>query len=258
MDFSRLFQGISRKMIAEFSDVTEQIPHMGDRGKNREEIFKNFLEKHLPSKYGIGSGQAVSVDKQISKQLDCVIYAKSSCPLWYNESTQIFPAESVCSVIEIKSSLNKYQLEQSVENIRSVKRLPKLGGERPLSSGVIVSGSNPPTLGAVFSYSSNTSLETLRDNLNVLNKEIPVNERISLVCVLDQGILFSHNVQENRIALLPDESTTVVSVRAENDSFLLFFLLLSAYLNAIEVIPPNLLKYAEQIINQFRWETKQV
>lgn len=147
MDFRQLFRGISRKMRAEFKDITSQISHMGDRGSNREEVIKSFLKKHLPGKYVIGSGQAISADGQLSKQLDIVIYAHSTCPLWYNEHTQIFPSESVCAVVEVKSSLNKPVLEECIENIRSVRRLPKLGGERPLAQGVLVGGQNPPTFG---------------------------------------------------------------------------------------------------------------
>ncbi|MGR6115041.1 DUF6602 domain-containing protein [Aeribacillus composti] len=258
MDFTQLFRGISRKMLSDFQYITSQIPHMGDRGSNREEVIKTFLKKHLPGKYDIGSGQAISADGQISKQLDCVIYAKATCPLWYNESTQIFPAESVCAVTEIKSTLDKSVLEMCVENIRSVRKLPKLGGSRPLASGISVGSSNPLTLGSVFAYSSSVSLDTLRDNLNILNKDLPPTERISLVCILDKGILLNMNVAENRVILLPEANTTMVSIKTEQDSLLLFFLLLSSYLNQIEVIPPDLIKYAATFMNNFRWETRPV
>lgn len=258
MDFTEIFRGISAQMQTDFKSITSQIPHMGDRGSNREEVIKDFLKKHLPGKYDIGSGQAISVDKQISRQLDCVIYAKSSCPLWYNNHTQIFPSESVCAVTEIKSTIDKSVLEVCIENIRSVRKLPKMSGNRPLANGVIVGGENPSTFGCVFAFSSNTSLETLRDNLNVMNKVVPPSERISLLCVLDKGILLNMDVSTGTTSLLPDNNTTVVSIESKDDSLLLFFLLLSSYLNAIEVMPPDLIKYAAQFLNTFSWQTKKV
>jgi hypothetical protein len=258
MELWKIFQGISKKMYADFELVTSQIPHMGDMGTNREDVIKSFLKKHLPGKFDIGSGQAISADGQISKQLDSVIYSKASCPLWYNESTQIFPSESVCAVTEIKSRLDKTVLETCVENIRSVRKLPKLGGKRPLAPNILVSGDNPSTFGSVFAYSSNTSLESLRDNLNIINKTIPPNERISVLCVLDKGILINVNPALNQILLLPNHASTIASVKAEENSLLLFFLLLNSYLNAIEVIPPDLLRYTDNFISQFNWETKQV
>mgnify|MGYP001447460616 CR=1 FL=1 len=258
MDFVQLFRGIAQKMTADFRDITSQISHMGDRGQNREQVIKEFLRKHLPAKYSIGSGQAISVDGQVSKQLDAVIYAHASCPLWYNEHTQVFPIESVCAVIEIKSTLDSTILEDCVENIRSVRRLPKLSGQRPLAPTIFVEGSNPPTLGSVFAYTSTTSLETLRDNLNRLNRTIPPTERISLVCVLDQGILINVDISSKQYSPLPTDTTLVASVNTNQDALLLFFLLLISYLNSIEVIPPDLLAYASTYVKQFRWETRGV
>lgn len=230
---------------------------MGDRGGNREEVIKEFLRKHLPGKYSIGSGQAISVDGQVSRQLDAVIYAHATCPLWYNEHTQIFPVESVCAVVEIKSSLDSAVLKECAENIRSIRKLTKLSGERPLASGIVVSSPNPPTFGSVFAYTSTTSLETLRDNLNLLNKTIAPTERISLVCVLDKGILFNIDTSnDDRISLLPNNNTVIASVKTDQDALLLFFLLLNSYLNSIEVIPPDLVAYTAKYIEQFRWETR--
>lgn len=256
VDVIRQFRGISRKMAAEFEDITSQIPHMGDRGGNREQVIRNFLQKHLPGKFAIGTGQAISADGQISKQLDAAIYARASCPLWFNEHTQIFPVESVCGVVEIKSTIDTDVLQGSAENIRSIRRLPKLPGARPLAPGIVVSSYNPAVFGSVFAYAASTSLETLRDKLNSINITIPPPERICLVCVLNEGILINVDTRTCEVALLPSDSSVIASVKTGEDALLLFFLLLSSYLNSIEVIPPNLSVYASKFLSHFRWETR--
>ncbi|NOU67502.1 hypothetical protein GC096_26005 [Paenibacillus sp. LMG 31461] len=253
MELKLLFSGISKKMSLDFSEITEQISHMGDRGTNREEKVKEFLIKHLPNKYGIGNGQAISTEGGISKQLDCVIYDSNSCPLWFNEKTQIFPAESLCATVEIKSVLTKHKISESIENIASVKRLKKESGTRAILIGIRDEEQvNPETLGCVFAFEAQQSLESIAKNINEANKKIPANERVNLVCILNKGVLVTVN-KEGKVRLNPPntEPTTMGIMEAKEDSLLLFFLFLNAYLNVIEVVPPYLFNYVNDIFNGF-------
>jgi hypothetical protein len=53
-----------------------------------------------------------------------VIFDKhENSSLVYDESTQVFPIESVYGIIECKSHLPKEKLLEGLENIKSVKKL---------------------------------------------------------------------------------------------------------------------------------------
>jgi len=52
MDLNELFSSIETTMIARFRE-SGFIQHSGDKGENREEILREFLEKHLPKRYGV-------------------------------------------------------------------------------------------------------------------------------------------------------------------------------------------------------------
>ncbi|HFK1531041.1 TPA: DUF6602 domain-containing protein [Bacillus cereus] len=253
MDFSQLFHGISQKILLELQQMTSPL----ERGKISEELISEFLRRHLPGKYAVSNGRAIAVSGEISRELDIVIYDQNSCPALYFSNHQIFPSESVCSVIEIKNSLNKSNLKHCIEHIRSIRALPKLGGKRTIAPGMTVAGNNPSTFGAVFSLSSNNSLKTLRDHLNILNNSIPPSERISLVCILDKGLLINVNPLNNTQEYLPTSNSTVASIESTESSLLLFYLMLSAHLNSIEVIPPDLFQYTSKFMKEFNWEIKQ-
>ncbi|MGE1103395.1 DUF6602 domain-containing protein [Peribacillus simplex] len=252
MDFSQLFHGISQKILLEI----EQMTTPGSRGAKSEELIIEFLRRHLPGKYAIGNGSAIAVSGEISPELDVVIYDQNSCPKLYYGSRQIFPSESVCSVVEIKRSLNTSTLKNCIEQIRSIRKLPKLGGKRTVAPGMIVSGNNPSTFGAVFSLTSDVPLKTLRDKFNVFNNSIPPSERISLVCILDKGLLINVNPLNHTQEYLPTSNSKVASIESTENSLLLFYLMLSAYLNSIEVMPPDLFKYTSKFMSEFNWEIK--
>lgn len=148
----------------------------------------------------------------------------------------MIPIESVYAVIEVKSSLNKTELIKSVENIKSVRSLPK----HPITP------QTSPTIGFIFAFTSDTSLESLLNNLVEANTNINVNEHASIICVLDKGLIApvsKDGLQD--IVIVPSERTTysIINNPLENN-LLLFYLFLMQFLNQVHISPPNLFKYA--------------
>ncbi len=93
-------------MLAEFGR-TKGTGHGGGRGALREEALRLFLSKHLPTRFGVGTGQVVHPSNLMSKQCDIVIYDRLNTPrLMPDETHSLFPVESVLAVIEVKSRLN--------------------------------------------------------------------------------------------------------------------------------------------------------
>ncbi|QGQ44771.1 DUF6602 domain-containing protein [Metabacillus sediminilitoris] len=249
MRLEHLFQAFSREMIDELKVLAAV-----QKGMITEETIKTFLNNHLPSKYSIGAGYVVAHDGQSTGQLDCVIFAHASCPLWYNKKYQILPSESVCAVLEIKQKLTIERVKDAIKIISGVRRLPKLDGYRPIGPDIKVSGTNPQTFGVIFAFETNVSLKQLKNELNKFNESVHYKERPSLVCILNQGILLNINRKTSEVSLIPDEDSVFASVEASSDSFLLFFLFLTTYLNQIEVIPPDLSKYIQGYMQQFKVE----
>jgi hypothetical protein len=104
---------------------------MGKRGDQREKALKAFLEKYLPKKFSLGTGNIIDSKGNISRQCDIVIYDSLNCPILYTENEyQLFPAEAVYAVIEVKSVLSALEIDNCIENIRSVKSLIR---DKPIS-----------------------------------------------------------------------------------------------------------------------------
>ena len=67
------------------------------------------------------------IDKfsEMSGHEDVLIYDALSSPVYrYTEENQIISADAIASVVEVKSVLNKKELENGFEKISQVKRPP--------------------------------------------------------------------------------------------------------------------------------------
>ncbi|MCM3619760.1 hypothetical protein M3936_19500 [Sutcliffiella horikoshii] len=227
----------AKKMQIDFEEVTTHINHKGERGSSREEILLTYLRKYIPTKYEMNNGVIIDATGEQSRQQDIIIYDSFNSPVLLNmESTRMVPIESVFSVVEVKSSLNKTEISKCVSNISSVRSLVKNG----------LDTRNSPTAGFVFAFTSSTSLETLLDNLVEENKQVEKHKQISAVCVLDKGLIvnISKKGLENILLLPNDDSTPAIVKNTAENNLMLFYLLLMQYLNQSIVSIPNLLKYA--------------
>jgi hypothetical protein len=122
MDIREIFQGIANKLLADFDQIQAQIEHSGERGGQRERALKAFLARYLPKKYTLGTGHIIDKTGNTSRQCDVVIYDDFNCPLLLaEEGYQLFPAEAVFGVIEVKSVLDASAIAQGVQAIQSVK-----------------------------------------------------------------------------------------------------------------------------------------
>ncbi len=178
MKINDIFQGIADNMLVDFQQIQSQIPHAGERGTQRELALKEFLARHLPKKYALGSGQIINVKNVTSRQCDIVIYDALNCPLLLvKEGYQLFPVEAVFAVIEVKSTLNAKALAECVDNIKSVKSLQDEG----------------QIAGCVFAYRSTyrtkPSILTIAEILQSTNDRVDAHQRIDLLGILDDGVL---------------------------------------------------------------------
>lgn len=191
MDIRKIFEAISLELSAKFQK-TIQIKHNGGKGDNREDAFVGFLKEYLPGKYGIGRGEVISPENEISGELDIVIFDKDHCPLFLkSDSHSIYPRESVFGAISMKSHLDSEELRDAYKNIASLKKMvPTKGFSNSPSPGMRVGLHPVVPVTAIFAYASNRSLEAIAKQVKELDRELDdINLRPDFVVVLGLGIV---------------------------------------------------------------------
>ena len=238
-------ESIAKKLQIDYEDVTSHIQHMGVRGTSREDVLRQRIKELLPQKFTVGSGIITDHQGKQSHQQDFFVYDAFNSPTFLQtESSCIIPVESVYATIEVKSTLNKETLRQSVENIKSVKELEL----SVLQNSPFIPQKYNYIFGAIFAYSSETTIETIAKNLGEFCKKIPYSQQPNIVCILNQGIIIhTPKVEGRQIEIIPSEKTTIAIIKNNLElNLYLFYLVLQQHLNTAKNFQPNLLKYAEQ------------
>jgi len=125
INFDDLFEAAALELEASFKRGANLI-RPDEKGIQRETELKNFLNQWLPEKYGITKGYVLNSQKEVSKECDLIIFNKDTCPKFIfdkSEDKRFFPVDSIYSTIEIKSTLSKKELEDSLSKFKSVHEL---------------------------------------------------------------------------------------------------------------------------------------
>ncbi len=179
-----------KQLRQDFEEIRKSNPHSGESGAEVELILKEFLKGRLPRRFDVESGLVVGVDGEISAQTDLIVFDALNSPVYRKGSRlHIIPRDNVAAVVEVKSKLNKAELEDAAAKIASVKSIqasPITVADQPVNfSNMIMTR----TFGCVFAFDSYTSLETLAENLKEINSKYDSKHWIDCVIVLDKGIL---------------------------------------------------------------------
>lgn len=234
MDLKKVFSAIGNQMLADFDSIHSQIRHLGERGGEREQGLKSFLETYLPSRYTVSNGEIVDDSGETSRQCDLVIYDKSNCPLLLaGKEYRVFPAEPVFAVVEVKSVLTSEELRDAVEKIRAAKRLTRENGT---------------VAGIIFAYKSgrkNDPMGQIASQLQKLNSEVGPRLHTDLICVLDSGVIQLVNSEGlSRISKNISERQMVVWHELDIPVLLWFFIHLLGLLDGQATQSPNYQHYA--------------
>ena len=192
--------------------------HHGLKGDARAQSVADFLQKRLPSGYGIlTKGEVVDYLDQRSGEIDIVVFDRvrnavlSDDPLWV-------PVESLLAYVEVKSVLTEDELRNSYIAARRVSSLRPFKTKFSLADGntnnevANPSASGDPVLlrcfRTVFAYTTNlTNKDWLTQEWNRVIKvtsELQCNPAlIDRVLVLDRGMInppFKRGTDESVIA----------------------------------------------------------
>jgi len=236
------FEAIEKQLQADFASAA-CVSHPGDKGDAREEVLRRFLSEsgYLPGRYEVakGSSHAVSTSGHISKQLDLLLYdALNSPKLLAFGNIQYFPIESCYGCVEVKSRLDKREIEDGFAKIASFKRL------RPRIGDHLV---EPYGFGILFAYTSSVSWSAVSEAAVSCAKEYPSSEWPNLIVVLDHGILGFMGERAPLVSSAELRTATRIlpaALAIGHSVLLTFYLLLVDLLGAIELPMPALRHYA--------------
>lgn len=231
MELEKILQGIADKLIIDFDAISSKVSHRFSKGNIREtEIAEQFLSKYLPRNIGISRGEIVASNGVVSCECDLVFYDKIKTPILIDKSGyKVFPVECVYGVLEVKSNLNKEELQKSLALIQEIKKLPKAAFEPQIGEVTMLSNLFDqqwdyfPTVGFIFAYDS-TDLLQLRKDLDELQKNLPLNERVDGVWVLKKGMLINWEDETRKVNHTPTKLSRLRAYESNNPLLLMTIL----------------------------------
>lgn len=253
------FQYISKKMAFESEILIAFYKgHRGKLGEAREILLQRFLSSYLPKRFGIGSGFTILSGSSVSTEQDIIIYDALNNPVFFPEfRSSIFPPNAIQALIEVKSSLDKSELQNTVQKTSPLKQ------ELRKAPSISVFPSRPPIepLICLFGYSGQ-DLRITKENLISLQRDIAENNRLDLVCILNEGVIISgmyFNIskfgqpsspyaksitQEHRENILNKYPNKVLAYRLRENSLLVFYYWLLSYIIQCPFSIPDIIQYA--------------
>lgn len=259
MDYFLETLKLSTKRIATDFEATKQVWHNASAGMLREKVIKDILKPYLPDCYGISGGLCYDHEENKSKQLDIIIYdTLFSYRLPFGSDFIVFPCESVYGNIEVKTALNKDTIQESIENIASLKRLNRKDATEfdiTPQLELTISGKHLGTkknnyFGVVFSFQS-SEVETIIKNLSECTRPDDILLLPDMFVLLDKHtIIFKADRQSNSINLSGNAEGYVPVLTGDDTlAYLLITILTILYNSHLKSINPGSIFVSDIIKN---------
>lgn len=189
---ARVLQMTADELKSKFDRLRDAIEHNGIVGQEGEKIVAALLRERLPASIGVTTGEVLDVEGRKSRQVDVILYDAMRTPMIFTgetRDTHVVPAEGVLAVIEVKTRLRASDLEGCLANCRSVKQLVRTA-YFPQNIGMrhVAYGREWDELPIFFSVFGAASDNFYAEPLNELQADVPVHERIDMICYLDRGV----------------------------------------------------------------------
>lgn len=246
-----VFNDFSNEMLSNFEKVRKAIKHKGKKGEAVENIVKKFLRDYLPENLGICSGEVLDSKGNHSRELDVIIYDAQKTPIFFkSEDSQVIPVECVYAVIEVKTLLNKAELNKIYVNMDSVKKLEKTAyyPEGVIKHHVTLYGkkwTGWPINYFVFAFDSIKPRGIVSSIIKRDDKESrEFWNRIDLICIMKQGVIYP--AKDKTFPLSHDEGTKMVFLKTSK-ALLLFYSLSSRLFNQMLMPRFNLTPYIQNV-----------
>jgi hypothetical protein len=209
LNVDKLFEGSLQRLRAEAEYFSRLINHSSELGRINETHLAKLLRDYFPPKIGIGTGfVACGGDvRDQSPQCDIILYdAINNMPLYNSDAWSIFPIEMVYGVIEVKTTLNKEELEDAFVKCAKIRAMASFRNDEgnkayilqvSSTSGVAKYGtyfSGLPPRFFVFAYSGWKTADSMLSAFKEISK-VHASAHIHGVCSLrdDDSMLVWHN-----------------------------------------------------------------
>lgn len=121
-----LSQYRSTTKLFENDGVKNGLLHAGEYGTYKENLCKELFKFVLPGKYDIGTGFVFNAEREITTQCDIILYDYNNTPcISLDQMNRFYPQESILAIGEIKSTLTKQTLADSLIKLSQSKSIRK-------------------------------------------------------------------------------------------------------------------------------------
>jgi len=185
-----LFQGVVASRIeATLAEANEfgLMQHAPRKGEAKEQGFGRLLGQFLPQAFDVGSGVIHDCNGTESAETDLVVWDRSSLPpVFYAESTGVFPVESCYYAIEVKSRSTRTEIRDAYEKAQKLRRLRFLANYDGNVKGLPVP--------VYFAYGTDLSGKTELDRYREIDGNYLSDPAIRAICVVGDGY-YTHVAQ---------------------------------------------------------------
>ena len=125
-DIARYFEAVAEQLLSEGRQA-KILENSSVVGNDREEIYRRFLARHLPNGCdAFRGGYVFNVDGSSSRQMDVILTSGATPRFNMNSGSQaIAPIEGTICVAEIKSRLDKQELEKTLTSFAELPLVKK-------------------------------------------------------------------------------------------------------------------------------------
>ena len=159
-------------------------------GTEREEVYRTFLERHLPKACDVFLGGYIfDLEGSASKQMDVIVTGGTTLRFRMSGGNRyIAPLEGTIGVAEVKSQLNKSTLEESLIGCASIPLMPDYQGIVAPYLKIAQENWWDLPYKIVFAYDG-IEASTICEHLEAFyaqNPNIPITRRPNIIHVLEK------------------------------------------------------------------------
>lgn len=217
MNLVQYFEAAEHKLRAELNAVRASLAHSGNKGARVENVFRKFLDAHIPRRYEVGHGEVLDKSganagaQEGPGQIDVLIiddahprFADISEPTFYF-------IEGVLAGAEIKASLKLSDAEEIIKKAAEFKRLWTLLGPGDLSFHTEADrerflNRRPYFL---FAFESETPLDSFLQRVSELEQAMGLAPiaHLDAIFLLDRGALINLGDGQGSLASFNNDGT---------------------------------------------------
>jgi hypothetical protein len=186
MTFRPYFADVAAALRARSGSIRRDFStHRPTAGAHREDLVREFLTDHLPSRFGIRQGLAISQAGLFSPGGDVFIVDHlNNAPLYGASRQQLWPVEAIYALVEVKTTLGRTELVDAVRKGRAFKCLDRHAFDLQQPKRIA------EPLYAIWGFDA-PSNETFAENLVEVIADVPLDERPDLVVVPERLVATS-------------------------------------------------------------------